>query len=64
MELGIVAICVTILGICLYFLPAFVARGKENSGLIFFLNLIIGWTGIFWFALVVWAAVSPQRSTY
>ena len=59
---GFTLLLFTLLGIWLYFLPAHVAQGKENAGLIFFLKLFFGWTGLVWFALVIWAAVSPRRT--
>jgi hypothetical protein len=46
--------------LALYFLPSAVARGKENAGLIFLLNLFTGWSLIGWIAAFIWAATSPR----
>jgi hypothetical protein len=41
----------------LYFFPTIVATSKEkqNSGAIFALNLLLGWTILGWVAALVWA---------
>jgi hypothetical protein len=46
----------------LYFLPTFIAahRGHQITG-IFLLNLLFGWTGIVWLALLLWAMLSAPR---
>ena len=43
----------------LYFLPAIVAshRGHHVTGILL-LNFFFGWTGIGWFALLLWALLS------
>ena len=49
----------------LYFLPAFIAWGKEhhNAAAIFALNLILGWTLLGWVIALVWALTNqaPKR---
>lgn len=47
----------------LYFLPTIVAaqRGHGITG-IFLLNFILGWTGIGWIALLLWALLSDPCS--
>ena len=46
----------------LYFLPTIVAshRGQRVGG-IFLLNLLFGWTGIGWFALLLYALLAFPR---
>lgn len=39
-----------------YFLPAIAGKDKRNSGSIFLLNLLAGWTVIGWIAALIWAA--------
>lgn len=43
----------------LYFLPFFIALLKKHksSDTIFVLNLLLGWTGIGWIVLLIWAAI-------
>lgn len=49
-----------------YFLPAIWAacRQHHNTGAIFALNLLLGWTLFFWIAALVWAltAVKPEAA--
>ncbi len=53
----------TLLLLCvLYFLPTVVASHRGHGvGGIFLLNLFFGWTGIGWFALLLYALVSAPR---
>ncbi len=44
-----------LLSIALYFLPAIVGRNKANSGAIFVLNFLLGWTIVGWIVALVWA---------
>ncbi|MGI4853600.1 MAG: superinfection immunity protein [Janthinobacterium lividum] len=46
----------------LYFLPTIVAshRGRPLSSILI-LNLLFGWTGIGWFALLLYAMLSTPR---
>ena len=46
----------------LYFLPTLIAayRGHPVTGILL-LNLFFGWTGIVWFALLLWALLSAPR---
>jgi hypothetical protein len=48
--------------IALYFLPTIVAahHGHRLGGVLL-LNLLFGWTGIGWAALLLWALLSPRR---
>ncbi|SEB75703.1 superinfection immunity protein [Terriglobus roseus] len=49
----------------LYFLPSILAarRGHGVAGVLL-LNLLFGWTGIGWAAMMVWALLSMPRSVY
>ncbi len=43
----------------IYFLPAIVASSRgHGSGGILVLNFLFGWTGVGWFALLLWALLS------
>ena len=44
--------------LALYFLPTIVARNKQrmDTGSIFVLNLLLGWTIVGWIIAFVWAA--------
>jgi hypothetical protein len=51
-----------VLGVVLYFLPAFTGRNKRSAGAIFLLNLFLGWTLVGWVVALVWAAnADPQE---
>ena len=50
-----------LIGLAAYFIPAFVAKGKENSVAIFFLNLFLGWTLLGWVGALIWACVTPRK---
>ena len=47
----------------LYFLPAVIGytRGSVHAGVILLLNVLVGWTVIGWWVLLVFAMVSPAR---
>ena len=48
----------TLLLLIFYFLPAIIAceRRAQKSGMIFLINLALGWTVLGWIAAVIWAA--------
>jgi Superinfection immunity protein len=50
-------------GLFLYFLPTFVAswRGSTNGTLVFFLNLLLGWTFLGWIVAMIIAALSQTK---
>ena len=55
-----------LLGIVLfviYFIPSWIAIGRKNSVLIFFLNLFFGITGVVWLILFIWSCTSPPKGT-
>lgn len=44
----------------IYFLPTLVATNRGHAaGGILLLNLFFGWTGVGWFAMLLWALLSP-----
>ncbi|MDO9465196.1 MAG: superinfection immunity protein [bacterium] len=46
----------------IYFIPTFVAfsRDHENKGWITLVNIIIGWTGLGWLAVLLWAGLGNK----
>ena len=54
-------ITLTVLAL-LYFLPTIVAAHRgHHVAVILILNLFFGWTGIGWFALLLWALLTTPR---
>jgi len=55
-------IVILIMCIPLYFIPTFIAfiRKKPNTGVIFALNLLLGWTLIGWIGALVWASLNEK----
>jgi hypothetical protein len=53
-----------IIGIGLYLLPWAIAklRSHHNSGAIFALNLLLGWTLLGWVGALVWACMNPNAA--
>ncbi len=43
--------------VIIYFLPFIIAnsKNKKNTGAIFVLNLVLGWTFIGWFVALIWS---------
>lgn len=48
-------------GLILYLIPSLVAaaRNNHNSGAIFILNLLAGWTFLGWLVALIWAFTTP-----
>jgi uncharacterized membrane protein YqaE (UPF0057 family) len=48
----------------LYFVPVVIAmgRGMSSSGMLLFLNIILGWTVLGWFFCILWAATGSTRA--
>lgn len=44
-----------LLGGTIYFIPSIWAVGKRNTGAIFALNLLLGWTFLGWVGALIWA---------
>lgn len=55
-------IAVTLLGLALYFVPAFVAfwRYHHQRWAIFWLNLFLGWTFLGWVGALAWSATQVR----
>jgi hypothetical protein len=45
----------------LYFLPTIIGRDKSDAGLIFAVNLLLGWTVVGWFVALIWASAADAR---
>ena len=61
----LLTIVVGIVYLLIDFLPAIVAAGRETGvpWTVFFLfNLFLGWTGVGWFLLLIWALASAKRN--
>ncbi len=58
-----VAFAVITFGLLIYLAPAIVAwkRGVSGSGIIFVLNVLIGWTVLGWMAMLVWAVAGDTH---
>lgn len=57
MELGLLIVIILV-----YFLPAFIAtmRHHHNSGAVFVLNLLLGWTVLGWIIALVWSCTASK----
>jgi hypothetical protein len=44
----------------LYFLPTYIAWGKQNQWPIFWVNLLAGGTGLGWLGALIWAINTPR----
>ena len=52
--------------ITIYFLPTGIAliKGRMNTGAVFALNLLLGWTGIGWIVALIWACTKDAAKTH
>ncbi len=50
-----------IVGLLLYFIPAFVGRNKRDSMGIALVNLFLGWSVLGWIGALIWAVVSKRK---
>lgn len=59
----IIIASITLVLIALYLLPTSIAcaRSHQNTGAIFVLNLLLGWTFIGWVMSLVWASAVTVR---
>jgi Trk-type K+ transport system membrane component len=50
--------------IAAYLAPWVIAKVRDhhNSLAIFWLTLLLGWTGIFWIASLIWSLTAARRS--
>lgn len=57
------SIVIILLALFLYLLPSFVAvsNKKSNAGAITVLNLLLGWSVIFWIVALVWACTKDSK---
>lgn len=53
-------------GLPVYFLPTLVGALREHRNLaaVFVLNLLLGWTFLFWALALVWAFTSTKEKRY
>lgn len=60
----IVGLVILALSLVLYFLPSIIGskRGISSSGALFFVNLLLGWTGLGWLFCMIWAATGATRA--
>ena len=51
-----------VLGLCLYFLPSFIACSRKhlNREAVLVANLLLGWTGLGWVICLIWAVMRTQ----
>ncbi len=47
--------------LAVYFLPSIIGWEKANSGAIFLLNLLLGWTVVGWIVALVWASTVEKE---
>jgi hypothetical protein len=59
MELILIAAAVIVISLSIYFAPVFIA--KKDVGLIFILNLFLGWTFIGWIAVLIMAFTTRNK---
>jgi hypothetical protein len=45
----------------MYFLPTIIGRDKSDAGLIFLVNLFLGWTVVGWIVAFIWACAADTR---
>jgi VIT1/CCC1 family predicted Fe2+/Mn2+ transporter len=52
-----------LMGALIYFLPTIIAVKREtfSCSIIILLNLLLGWTGIVWIALFLWAIFESNK---
>jgi hypothetical protein len=56
-TLVVVVLLVLVLGAAVYFLPAIIGSKRQvnNSGWLFVVNLLLGWSGLGWIGCLLWA---------
>lgn len=57
----ILIIIFIIIGLFLYFIPAFVGRNKRDSMGITLLNIFLGWSVLGWIGALIWAVTSERK---
>ena len=50
--------------VILYFVPFTVAAARDHDSFVTILvvNAVVGWTGVGWIAVLLWACLSPPRN--
>lgn len=63
MDVPTEAILLLLVAAALYMLPSLVAacRHHHNEGAIVALNLLLGWTFVFWAIALVWSLTATER---
>ncbi|MBU2818326.1 superinfection immunity protein, partial [Acidithiobacillus ferrooxidans] len=53
----VVWLLAAILGLLIYFIPSIIAAARHHEHFLWvlILNIVLGWSGIAWIALIVWA---------
>lgn len=64
-SFGPFLIIIIIFSIFFYFIPTFIAfsRSHDSKGWVFFLNILLGWTGLGWLFCLLWAAFGKTHSS-
>lgn len=59
----VVDIILFVVMLVVMFLPTFIANAREhkNTGVCFWINLLLGWSAIVWLPLLVWSLVSSTK---
>ena len=52
-----------ILGLLIYFIPSIIAAARHHEHFLWvlILNIVLGWSGIAWIILMVWAILGERR---
>lgn len=60
----IIGLIVFVSFLFIYLLPTYIAHQRNHRGTlsIFLVNLVLGWTLLFWFACLVWSVNSNVES--
>jgi hypothetical protein len=58
---GVMLVIFGVLGLLSYFIPSFVAKGRNRADAIFMLNLLLGWTLLGWVGALIWAMCEKPR---
>jgi hypothetical protein len=59
----VVWLLAAILGLLIYFVPSIIAAARHHEHFLWvlILNIVLGWSGIAWIALIVWAILGERR---
>ncbi len=61
--LGLLILIGAVVGLFLYFIPAFIAysRKHDSKGWVLLLNILLGWTVLGWFFVLFWAGFGQKK---